>query len=53
MNAFERALSHRIHSEVVDLQATTPGLIIDVHVRGRRKGLLHLGKTYNTTTSHH
>jgi CubicO group peptidase (beta-lactamase class C family) len=47
MNSFERGLQKRIALEVPDLAAYTPGLVIDVHLRGRRKGRLHLGRTYD------
>jgi len=45
MNAFERKLQGRFR-EVEDLGAITPGVVVDVHQRGRRVGLLRVGKTY-------
>lgn len=47
MNAFEKALFRRIAREVPDLAAITPGVVIDVHERGRRRGVLRLGETYD------
>ncbi|MGZ3723561.1 MAG: serine hydrolase, partial [Bdellovibrionales bacterium] len=46
MNAFEKALKKKITSEVADLSAVTPGVVIEVHQRGRKKGTLRLGETY-------
>jgi len=46
MNAFEKALKKKIADNVADLSAITPGVVVDVHVRGRRKGTLRLGDTY-------
>lgn len=46
MNAFEKKLSSRIQSEVADLSEITPGVVIDVWERGRRRGLVRVGKTY-------
>jgi len=47
MNAFERQLQRKIAQEVPDLSDITPGMVVDVHVRGRRRGLLRVGKTYD------
>ena len=44
MNAFERRLSRRF--EAIDLSAATPGVVLEVHKRGRKVGRLELGKTY-------
>jgi CubicO group peptidase (beta-lactamase class C family) len=46
MNAFEKRLVSLIRTRVKDLGAITPSLVIDVHSRGRRKGMIHLGKEY-------
>jgi CubicO group peptidase (beta-lactamase class C family) len=50
MNAFEKKLASKISSIEgvcgVPLDEITPGLVIDVHRRGRRVGLLRAGKTY-------
>lgn len=46
MNIFERSLLRRIEREVPDLANITPGLVIEVHQRGRRKGRIELGDTY-------
>ncbi|MGE0527447.1 MAG: serine hydrolase domain-containing protein [Bdellovibrionales bacterium] len=46
MNTFERAFSKVFHANVPDLSAITPGVVVDVHQRGRRKGLLRFGDTY-------
>ncbi len=46
MNSFERKLSQRIKSEIDNLSAITPGVVIDVYERGRRRGLVRAGKTY-------
>lgn len=45
MNRFERGLLARFGE--IDLAAATPGVIVDVHVRGRRVGLVEAGKTYD------
>lgn len=47
MNAFEKKLVQCIDREVPDLSAITPGVVIDVHYKGRRKGLIHYGQTYD------
>lgn len=45
MNSFERQLSDKFSS--IDLKEITPGVMVDVYSRGRRKGLLAVGKTYD------
>ncbi len=47
MNAFEKALKRKIAHEVPNLASVTPGIVFDVHVRGRRKGSLRVGTTYD------
>ena len=47
MNSFEKKLSEKIARELPDLASYTPGMILDVHVRGRRKGTVYAGKTYD------
>ncbi len=47
MNAFEKALVRKIAKEIPELDLYTPGLVLDVHVKGRRRGCLALGKTYD------
>jgi CubicO group peptidase (beta-lactamase class C family) len=47
MNVFERSLQRKIHSEVPDLAEVTPGLVIEVYSRGRRKAHLRVGHTYD------
>src|SRR4051794_30227236 len=46
MNAFEKALQRKIQSEIPDLAAITPGVVIEIHYRGRKKGSLRVGETY-------
>jgi CubicO group peptidase (beta-lactamase class C family) len=45
MNPFERALTDRFES--VSLPEFTPGVVVDVHERGRRRGLVRVGQTYD------
>jgi CubicO group peptidase (beta-lactamase class C family) len=47
MNSFEKRLVRKLSDEVPDLAQITPGLMIDVFCKGRRKGQLALGKTYD------
>lgn len=47
MNAFERRLKARLQTEIPDLKTVTPGIVIDVHLNGRRKGRLEVGRTYD------
>jgi len=44
MNAFERKLQRRFSE--LSLDEITPGVVVDVHRRGKRVGLLRVGKTY-------
>ena len=44
MNAFERQLTDRFAA--VELSAITPGVVVDVHQRGRRIGMVHVGETF-------
>ena len=46
MNSFEKALSRKLHVALPDLASITPGIVIDVHVRGRRRGTVRIGDTY-------
>ena len=58
MNAFERKLNRRFAEldEFVPpagfrelagpLKTITPGVVVDVHVKGKRAGMLRVGKTY-------
>lgn len=45
MNRFEKKLSARFDA-LEDLSAITPGVVVDVHLRGKRKGLVRAGDTY-------
>ena len=47
MNPIEKALLARLRRELPDLAEVTPGLLIDVHRRGRRTLRLAVGKTYD------
>jgi CubicO group peptidase (beta-lactamase class C family) len=44
MNAFEKKLARRFAG--IDLAAITPGVVVDVHRRGKRVGLVRTGRTY-------
>ncbi len=44
MNAFERRLLRKISE--IDLIASAPGVVIDVHSQGKRVGLVRAGETY-------
>ncbi len=46
MNPFEKKLGARIAAEVPVLNEITPGVVIDVWERGRRRGLVRAGETY-------
>ncbi len=50
MNAFEKKLAKRFaaleSSALGPLAGITPGVVVDVHLRGRRVGLVRAGKTY-------
>jgi serine-type D-Ala-D-Ala carboxypeptidase len=54
MNAFERKLNRRFaelesgedRTALGPLKSITPGVVIDVHVKGKRAGTLRVGKTY-------
>lgn len=43
MNAFEKKLAKRFPA---DLASITPGVVVDVHVKGRRIGQIRVGETY-------
>lgn len=45
MNALERGLMNRF-AEIEDLSSITQGLVLDVHLRGKRVALLDVGQTY-------
>ncbi len=45
MNSFERNLKKKFPG-MNELAGITPGVVVDVHQGGRRKGLLHIGETY-------
>lgn len=47
MNSFEKKLLRRLKRELPDISEVTPGIVIDVHQKGKRKGLLHYGETYD------
>ena len=47
MNDFEKRLKQTIAQQIPDLAQVTPGIAFDVHVRGRRKGTLRVGQTYD------
>lgn len=46
MNSFERKLLKNL-KEIPDLSAITPGVQVDVHVKGRRVGRIDVGQTYS------
>lgn len=46
MNAFEKALTQRIKREIPDISAITPGVVVQVHRRGRKCGTVRVGETY-------
>lgn len=46
MNVFEKKLSARIKSEIPDLSAITPGVVVEVWERGKKRGTVRAGKTY-------
>jgi CubicO group peptidase (beta-lactamase class C family) len=45
MNPFERALTEKFNT--VSLPEITPGVVVDVHQRGQRRGLVRVGQTYD------
>lgn len=45
MNPFEKRLAKKFPSSDA-LRTITPGVVVDVHHRGRRKGLVRVGATY-------
>ncbi len=46
MNSYERKLHSRILERVPELAEITPGLVIEVHSKGRKRAHLRLGETY-------
>lgn len=47
MNAFEKKLKKKIDLGAGDIGEYSQGVVIDVWSKGRRKGQLHLGKTFD------
>lgn len=45
MNSFEKRLRNKFPGKD-ELGAITPGVVVDVHLRGQRKGLIRVGETY-------
>lgn len=46
MNSFEKRLQARLRADATDLAAATPGVVIGAWERGRLKGVVRAGETY-------